>query len=482
MNRKKLISSAVAAALVASAAAYSQFRPTVLQSAAAEALPPAAAEPGFALPDFTQLVAKASPAVVSIRVSHLQPAGFRGLPPGIDRDDPMFEFFRRFQQRGGEMEQPPERGEGSGFVITADGYILTNAHVVADADEVQVMFSDKRELPAKVIGIDETSDVAVIKVDASGLPTLAIGNAEALKVGEWVIAIGSPFGFDHTVSAGVVSAKTRSLPNGGYVPFIQTDVAINPGNSGGPLLNLRGEVVGMNSQIYSHNGGYMGLSFAIPIDVAMNIEEQLVRFGKVTRGRLGVVVQTISQELAQSFGLATPAGALVSQVQPGTPAALAGIRSGDVIKRVGGKPIEDSAALSRLIAEQTPGEVVTVEIVRGGKTETLKVAIGEAPSEQLAENAAGGTTAPGRLGVVVRPLDEATRQALKADHGVLVEQAGGAAAKAGIRAGDIILAVNTEPVATPDQLAAILDKAPDRVALLVHRDDADIYIPVKLGS
>ncbi len=482
MKRKLLLSSAIAAALVASAGAYHAQIPSFVAPAnAADAATAASARLG--LPDFTELVSRTSPAVVSVRVSHLQPTGWRAVPRGMDPHDPFFEFFRRFGPPNGLEGQPApiERGEGSGFIIGKDGYILTNAHVVANADDVQVLLHDKRELTAKVVGLDEASDVAVIKVDAGDLPFLTIGDPDKLKVGEWVIAIGSPFGFDHTVSAGVVSAKTRSLPNGGFVPFIQTDVAINPGNSGGPLLNLAGEVIGINSQIYSNSGGYMGLSFAIPVDVAMNIERQLVKYGKVTRGRLGVVVQSINQELAQSFGLPGPRGALVSEVQPGSAADRAGLQSGDVILQLNGRAIEDSAELSRLIADMKPGDKARIELVRNRETRTVDVAVGEADTPQVASAEAGADADTGRLGVVVRALGDEDRHALEEDHGVLVEQAGGPAARAGIRSGDVILAVNASPVSNPEDLQRLIGAAPAQVALLIKRDNAEIYVPVKLG-
>ena len=491
MNHKKAISIAIAVGVLGIAGTYYQRELSPVAMATAESTVPVA-NPRMALPDFTDLVIQTSPAVVSVRVTHMVPTKFQGGGPrGFDGDDPMSELFKRFgAPRGGPRQGPGQgegdgpiaRGEGSGFIITPDGYIMTNAHVVAEADEVQVQLADKRELKAKVIGVDPTSDVAVIKIAATGLPTLKIGSPDNLKVGEWVIAIGSPFGFDHTVSAGVVSAKMRALPDGGNVPFIQTDVAINPGNSGGPLINLRGEVVGMNAQIYSNSGGYMGLSFAIPIDLAMNIQTQLVQHGKVTRGRLGVMVQTIDQQLADSFGLKKPEGALVSAVQPDAPAAKAGIRAGDVILTVDGTPIDDSAALSRLITGKTPGATVNIRLIRNGKTEEIKVALGEMDGgPTVASNERGPSSGAGRLGAVVRPLDEDAKRELGTDHGVVVEQSGGAAAKAGIRAGDVILSVNTNPVKSPEQLRSLLDQAPDHVALLVRRDNNEIFVPVKLG-
>jgi serine protease Do len=332
-----------------------------------------------------------------------------------------------------------------------------------------------------VIGLDAATDVAVLRVKAKDLPTLRIGNAEQLKVGEWVMAIGSPFGFDHTVSAGVVSAKTRSLPNGGYVPFIQTDVALNPGNSGGPLLNLKGEVVGINSQIYSRSGGYMGLSFAIPIDLAMNIQQQLVAHGKVTRGRLGVSVQSLDQALADSFGLDRPRGALIGAITPDMPAARAGLRPGDVIVALNDKPVEDSATLSRWIAEEGPGRKVAVGFIREGKRQTVEVALGTADEDAPVVAAAETPAKADRLGVVVAPLGAELMARAGVEQGVIVEEAAGAAARAGVRPGDIILAVNAQRIANPAELAATLAKAPAKVALLVKRPDGEIFIPVNLG-
>ncbi len=482
MMKKKLLAAAVAGALIVTGVNHFNGAQNIV-SAAEAATPPAT---NYGLPDFTELVAQASPAVVSIQVTKAMPTGLaaqgQGFPPGMAPGNPNFEFFRRFGPPPGSEDGQVQRGQGSGFIISADGYVLTNAHVIEDADEVSVLLADKRELKAKVIGVDEATDVAVLKLPVTNLPTLKMGDANALKVGEWVIAIGSPFGFDHTVSAGVVSAKTRSLPNSGYVPFIQTDVALNPGNSGGPLLNLRGEVVGVNSQIYSRSGGYMGLSFAIPIDLAMNVQNQLVAHGKVTRGRMGVTVQSVNQELADSFGLPRPMGALVGAVETGFAADKAGIKPGDVIVGVNEAVIDDSAMLSRMIAELPPGRDVKLEIIRNGTRSTLEVELGAADNTAtVAANAAPASGKPGRLGVVVRELDAQTRHDSGARRGVLVERAEGAAARAGVRSGDIILAVNSNSVGGLAELKSLIEKAPDQIALLVRRDDAEIFIPVKLG-
>ena len=445
-----------------------------------------AVQPGsVGLPDFTQLVAATSPAVVNISAVREKPVANRpGNGPRFGPDEEVPEFFRHFGPPMPDGEGPSQRSGGSGFIISADGKVLTNAHVVAGADEVDVRLNDKRQFKAKVLGVDKVTDVAVLKIDAQNLPTLKVGDAKTLKVGEWVIAIGSPFGFDNTVSAGVVSAKGRSLPNGNYVPFIQTDVAINPGNSGGPLLNLKGEVVGINSQIYSQSGGYMGLSFAIPMDLAMDVQTQLANGGKVQRGRLGVSVQSLDQELARSFGLEDPRGALVSQVQEDTPAAKAGIKAGDVILKVDGETVEDSAMLSRVIAGKKPGQRVGVDFLRNGKRQSLDVALADMAGALVAtsDEAPGDAgEKSGRLGVAVQPLDEDARREMGDGRGVVVTDVKGAAAKAGLRPGDVILAVNATPVTSPQELKQLIAKAGERVALLVHRDNSEIYVPVKLG-
>lgn len=435
------------------------------------------------LPDFTAIVERASPAVVSIMVSGIQNASNQAVPPWMDKNSPFFEFFHQFgfPGNGNDMETPPLEGQGSGFIISSDGNILTNAHVVENADKITVKLSDNHEHDAKVVAIDKPSDVAIIKINGHNLPTLEIGNSDTLKAGEWVLAIGSPFGFEHTVSAGVVSAMSRTLPDSSAVPFIQTDVAVNPGNSGGPLLNLKGEVIGINSQIFTQNGGYMGLSFAIPINYAMNIEQQLVRYGKVTRGRLGVMIQDVDQNLAEAFGMKNPHGALVSQIQDNSPAATAGIHSGDIILSVDGKDISDSADLARLIAGHKPGTQANLLILRNGKKIDLKVVITELKDTTVASNENNGTADMGRLGLVVSDLDDNMKHQLDEDHGVIVQQVGGAAEKAGIRPGDVILAVNSESVKNTEQLDKIIKNAPSDVALLVKRGDNEMFIPVTLG-
>ncbi|MBE0621149.1 MAG: DegQ family serine endoprotease [Burkholderiales bacterium] len=429
-----------------------------------------------ALPDFVGLVARVGPSVVNISTTETGNAAAQ--MPQLDQNDPFFEFFKHFNIP--QPQQGPMHGIGSGFIISPDGYILTNAHVVKDATEVDVKLTDRREFKAKVVGTDPLSDVALLKIDASGLPALKIGDSSKIKVGQWVLAVGSPFGFENSVTAGIVSAKSRALPGDSYVPFIQTDVAVNPGNSGGPLFNADGQVIGINSQIYSRSGGYMGLSFAVPINVAMNVENQLQHFGKATHGRLGIGIQEVNQDLAQSFGLKKPAGALVGSVEDGSPAARAGIKSGDVILAFDGKDIDSSSELPLLVGSMKPGQSASVKIWRDHAERTLRVSVGAMPTEQVAANDAAGANS-GKLGVEVRSLTPAERRDLHAHGGVLVEQTGGAAARAGIQSGDVILAVNNKPVSGVAELRRQLDESGKHVALLVRREDETIYVPVDLG-
>src|SRR5690242_1418967 len=441
----------------------------------------AAAPTARALPDFSALVEQYGPAVVNISTTakvhtQMQQFQFPGEP-----GDPFFEFFKRFQipmPQGGDMIR---KGVGSGFIISPDGYILTNAHVVDNAGEVMVKLTDNREFKAKVVGTDQRTDVALVKIDAKNLPSVRIGESSKAKVGEWVAAIGSPFGLENSVTAGIISAKSRSLPDENYVPFIQTDVAINPGNSGGPLFNMAGEVIGINSQIYSRTGGYMGLSFAVPIEVAMKVKNDLQKYGKVSRGRLGVTIQSVNQELADSFGLKKPQGALVASVEPKSPAARAGLKNGDIIIAVDGRAIEDSVDLSRVIGESRPGTQVKLKVWRGGETKELSASLAEAPGEKLAQADTDSKAMPGKLGVEVRPLTEDERKEARTEGGLLVEQADGAAARAGVQAGDVILAFNNQPLKSVDQLRRLVDKSRGSVALLIQREGSKIFVPVKLG-
>ncbi|WP_068805321.1 DegQ family serine endoprotease [Thauera phenolivorans] len=440
------------------------------------------------LPDFTQLVERHGAAVVNISARQPQSRGQPRLPfplPGIEDDDPVFEFFRRIlpQLPPGSLPRPEDDSLGSGFIIDADGYILTNAHVVEDAEEIRVKLADRREFRATLVGADARSDVALLKIESKGLPHVVFGDPNALKVGEWVLAIGSPFGFEQSATAGIVSATGRSLPEENFVPFIQTDVAINPGNSGGPLFNLKGEVVGMNSQIYSRTGGYMGLSFAIPIDVAMNVQQQLRSHGRVQRGRIGVAVQEVTRDLADSFGLQAPAGALVSGVEPDGPAARAGLQQGDVILRFNGEAVERSAELPRMVAAVRPGERAKLTIHRNGVIRELSVRVGEWADEG---EAPGGEEpepeeAPNPLGLVVVEPSEAQRRERGIEHGLLVERVLRDVAGGDIRAGDVLLAIviggrqtRLDTLADFERKVLPLSRG-QQVTLLVQRENSSFY-------
>ena len=479
---RKTTAVAVAAAFAAGVLGYAggQYAPVAPTHAAAPASAAAPAVAARNLPDFSSLVETQGPAVVNISVTQrLASAGRDARQAPVEPGDPMYDFFRRFQIPMPDGQ--PRQGVGSGFIVTADGTILTNAHVVADAAEVTVKLSDKREFKAKVIGADRRTDVAVLKIEATGLPTVRIGDPARVKVGEWVAAIGSPFGLEQTVTAGIVSAKHRALPDEGYVPFIQTDVAINPGNSGGPLFNMAGEVVGINSQIYSRTGGYMGLSFSIPMDVAMKVKDDLVKYGKVNRGRIGVTIQSVNKDLAESFGLDKPRGALVNAIEADSPAAKAGLETGDVILSVEGKPIESSSDLPRLVGETKPGSALAMQVWRKGSTRDLRVTVGETPADKVAAAVSQPDAKPAKLGVSVRPLSAEELKQRGIDAGVVVEQADGPAAKAGIRAGDVILSLNGEKIQNVDQLRSAVDKAKGKIAVLVKRDDATMFVPVQIG-
>ncbi|THF62251.1 DegQ family serine endoprotease [Pseudothauera rhizosphaerae] len=463
---------------------------TVSSSHASAPAPAVGASPSrYGLPDFGDLVEEVGAAVVNISVVQQAPAIADGSPFA---DDPFYDFLRRFgiplpgvPSMPGMPGSGPRisRGIGSGFIVSADGYVLTNAHVVGEGEtEVTVRLIDKREFKAKVVGTDPRTDVALLKIDATGLPTVKIGDPERTRVGEWVVAVGSPFGFDNTVTAGIISAKARRLPDENYVPFIQTDVAINPGNSGGPLFNLAGEVVGINSQIYSRSGGFMGISFAIPIDVAMNVKDQLVEFGRVQRGRLGVTIQGVSGELAESFGMEKAAGALVSSVEPGSPAEKAGIRAGDVVLGVDGAEVADSADLPRIIGDKRPGTKVRLRLWRDGKTRDVTAVLGEMSSEPLAAaEPAAGESAGSRLGLAARALNPREASQLGVAGGLVVERASGPAARAGLQQGDVILALNNQPVRTVEEFRQLLDRAGNRFALLIQRGDARLFVPIRLG-
>jgi serine protease Do len=395
------------------------------------------------LPDFTRLVEEQGAAVVNISTTQSPRRAGAPQAPGTE-DEEMLEFFRRFIPRQpGPSPRPESRSLGSGFIISGDGYILTNAHVVEGADEIDVRLTDKRDFKARVIGADKRTDVALIKIEAASLPTVRMGDPTRLKVGEWVVAIGSPFGFENTVTAGIVSAKGRSLPQENFVPFIQTDVAINPGNSGGPLFNMKGEVVGVNSQIYSRTGGFMGLSFAIPIDVALDVQRQLREKGRVSRGRIGVVIQEVTRDLAVSFGLERARGALVNSVEKGSPADKAGVEATDIILRFDGKEVESSSDLPRLVGATRPGTRSSMEVWRKGTTRTLSVTVGELLEDRVAAREAPkerkpGASAANRLGIVVSELSSEQKKERGLEHGLLVTDVK-PDARAELRRGDILL-------------------------------------------
>jgi serine protease Do len=500
MNTKVITRSAVAIAVaVALSAGYVAGRrdvppPQVISQAQAAALMPAEAAAKTGIPDFSGLVETYGPAVVNISAKHVvkQTAmrsgggGAQQLP--IDPSDPFYQFFKHFYGGmpgmggdGGMQADTPSTSLGSGFIISPDGYILTNAHVVDGANVVTVKLTDKREFKAKVVGADKQSDVAVLKIDAKDLPTVKIGDPRQSKVGQWVVAIGSPYGFDNTVTSGIISAKSRSLPDENYTPFIQTDVPVNPGNSGGPLFNLQGEVIGINSMIYSQTGGFQGLSFAIPINEAMKVKDDLVKTGHVSRGRLGVAVQSLNQTLADSFGMDKPHGALVSSVDSNGPAAKAGLKPGDVILAVNGEQVGDSSDLPSLIAGMKPGTKADIQIWRDKSTKDVSATIGTLTDSKVASNDTPQSQMQGRLGVAVRPLTPDEKSSSSLDHGLLVEQAAGAAENAGIQPGDVILAVNGRPVTSADQLKQMIAHAGNSIALLIQRDDAQIFVPVDLG-
>ena len=448
------------------------------------------------LPDFTELAEKQGPSVVNISVTQVvQSQGVGGFP-GMPNDEAFNELFRRFGlpmpgvpgAPGGQV--PPQEFKsnslGSGFIISGDGYILTNAHVVNEADEVVVKLSDKREFKAKIIGADRRTDVALLKIDATGLPKVTVGDPGKLKVGEWVAAIGSPFGLENTMTAGIVSAKGRALPQENFVPFIQTDVAINPGNSGGPLFNLKGEVVGINSQIYSRSGGSMGLSFAIPIDVAIDVSMQLKLSGKITRGWLGIAIQEITKDLADSFGMKNTNGALIAGVEKSSPAEKGGLEPGDVILKFDGKSIETSSDLPRAVGSTKPGKKAAVEVLRKGAIKGLNVTVGESPFEKDEVATNNKTTKPeiNRIGMVLRELTAQQKKTLNGRNGLLVADVQGLAAQAGIRRGDVVLGLNNTEVQSPEQFNKQLSAVPGgkTIALLIQRGENTLYVPIKLAA
>jgi serine protease Do len=459
--------------------------PALLSNRAA-ALTPAAAPAGnegpiplISAPNYRAIVARNQAAVVGItisgevKVSQSQPFGF-----GQNDEDPFSQFFRRQP-----MPRRPQlmHAQGSGFLVSSDGMILTNAHVVDGAKEVTVKLSDHREFKAKVLGADKISDIAVIKIDARDLPTVHLGDSDSLGVGDYVLAIGEPFGLEETATAGIVSAKGRSLPGDGYVPFIQTDAAVNPGNSGGPLFDASGNVVGINAQIYSNSGGYQGVSFAIPINVAIQVKNQLVQNGKVAHARLGVEIQTLSQSLADSFHLKTPNGALVAKVAPDSAAARAGIKSGDVILKYNGETIVDAGQLSSHVGLAAPGDKATLSIWRDGKAMEVTATIGSADAPVTADNGELSEAGHGQLGLALRPLSARERQESGVPGGLVVEDVQGHAAEAGIQPGDVVLSVDGAPVESVAQLRKLVHQHDKQVALLIQRGDNRLFVPVPLG-
>jgi serine protease Do len=459
---------------------------------AATIAPPVRAQAQVTLPDFADLAERVGPAVVNIRTTERVRAGRGGMP---EMDEDMLEFFRRFglpipnqpgprgQRPAPEGGEPQQRGVGSGFILSADGYVMTNAHVVDGADEVFVTLPDKREFKARVIGTDRRSDVALVKIDASGLPTVRIGDVGKLRVGEWVIAIGSPFGLENTVTAGIVSAKARDT--GEFLPLIQTDVAINPGNSGGPLLNLRGEVVGINSQIYSRSGGYMGISFAIPIDEATRVAEQLRTTGRVSRGRIGVSIDQVTKDVAESIGLGKATGALVRSVEAGGPAEKAGIEAGDIITKFDGKAVEKSGDLPRIVGGVKPGSKATLQVFRRGAYKDLSVVVAEVEPDQRRAAVEPGASKPqataSTLGIGVSDLPEAQKRELKLKNGVRVDSVDGPAARAGLREGDIILSMDNSEITSAKQFESVVGKVDKSraVTVLVRRGDTVNFLIIR---
>ncbi len=482
MQRAQAQSLAPAIAMAAPAASSTP-------AAAAANLVPTLATSG-AVSSYREIVQQYGPAVVGITVS-----GMRSAAADEDSDDDpqeapqeMPRFFRGqpgmpfgqmpFGQMPGPQGEQPFRGQGSGFIVSADGLILTNAHVVRGASEVTVKLSDRREFRAKVLGADARTDVAVLKVDAKNLPVVALGDPTQVQVGDAVLAIGAPFGFEQTATQGIVSAKGRSLPGDSFVPFIQTDAAVNPGNSGGPLFDAQGRVIGINSQIYSRSGGFQGLAFAIPINVAMNVKDQIVATGKVEHARLGVTLQDLNQGLAESFGLKSPDGAIVSSVAKGSAADKAKLQAGDVITRFDGESVRTSGDVSSRVGMAKPGQTVKLSVWRDKANVDVDVALGAA---DRAVRQAANEAPKGRLGLALRPLTEAEKRQLQTDGGLVVEDASGPAARAGIQPGDVVLSLNGKPVQSVQQIRETLDQKPPRVALLIQRDSQRIFVPINLG-
>ena len=474
--RTRKIMALLAALAMLSAGAFAGAQYLQTNTPQPQPAPAASATRAAQLPDFAAIVQRYGPAVVNITTSGTRKAGVRQVPlPDFFRGLPLpFQF-------GVPLPEMPVQGQGSGFILSADGIVLTNAHVVQDATEVTVKLTDRREFKAEVLGTDPATDIAVLRIDAENLPVVKLGNPDRALVGDWVVAIGSPFGFENSVTAGIVSAKGRSLPGGDlYVPFIQTDVAVNPGNSGGPLFNLAGEVIGINSQIYSRSGGYQGLSFAIPIDMALRVKDQIVATGHATHARLGVNVQTMNQALAESFGLERPEGALVAAVTPGSAAEKAGLQPGDVVLKFNGRAVADSGALAAMVGESTPGAKVQLEVLRKGERRTLGATLGTTVDESTRQAAADEEAGKGRLGLAVRPLSPQEQEAADVSGGLLVQGVNGPAARAGVRPGDIVLQAGGKPVKSVEDLRAAARSA-KTIALLVQRGEQRLFVPLQVG-
>ena len=499
MKMKSLTAALAAAGVLAagSAGAFSltpewlkskpEAKPVAVSSTAPASVPMLSA--AGQVPNYRAIVATSGPAVVGVTVAGLHKASAeeqqqQGLPPGAE-NDPFFQFFRGlpgFQQRG-QRGNPavPFRGQGSGFIISADGLILTNAHVVREAKEVTVKLSDRREFSAKVLGSDAATDIAVLRIQAKDLPIVRLGDPQNIEVGDPVLAIGAPYGFEQTATTGIISAKGRSLPGDAVVPFIQTDAAVNPGNSGGPLFDGTGAVIGINAQIYSQTGGFQGLSFAIPINVALKVKDQIVATGRATHGRLGVAVQDVNQSLAESFGMKRPDGALVAKVTKDSAAEKAGLKPGDVITAVNGDPIVRSGALSSRIGLAAPGDKVKLSVWRDRAERSIDVKLGGADPDEDVASANGGDQQGVQLGLSLRQLTREEKRQSKLEQGLVIENVDGPAARAGIEAGDVLLAINGKPVTSIEQVRAVMAGKPKSVALLVERDGERIFVPVNLS-
>lgn len=475
MFQRQAMKPAMLALAIASALVFTPFTTATAQSVASNE----AQAMQVRLPDFTQLVEENGKGVVNISTIKNARTETVNMFPGMEKEAEIFKRFGFPFPLGPQQQRIPEqRGTGSGFIVSSDGLILTNAHVVDGADELRIRLTDNREFAGKVLGLDKKTDIAVVKIEAKDLPVLKIGSSESLKVGEWVAAIGSPFGLHNTVTAGIVSAKSRQLPSDQYVPFIQTDVAVNPGNSGGPLFNMQGEVVGINSQIFSTSGGFMGLSFSIPIDLAMQIKDQLVQNGRVIRGRIGVGIQAVTQDLAEAFGMKTPRGAVITMLEKDQPGEKAGLMVGDIVIAIDGKELANANELPIKISTMKPGTKTTLTVLRDGKEKKIAVTVAETPSEGTVQTN-DTKNAQGKLGVSVRELSAEEKKELELQNGLVITEVRGAAAKAGLMPRDIILSANGKTINNSGDLIDVVKKA-KKVALLVQRQQSRIFIAIDL--